>query len=623
MGKAGQNSKNEETETLLALHPTAALDVGGQWGIFGTLATSNGSNGVAELGSTADFCHVVLLSPVELIAGVGAAREKSYEFDRGCHGEEPSLRLVGLNNAGGQINKSCRVELGNEGYELGAQPSSRGAIDERGDEVFYTECVGPEEATGSHQLFVRLAGARTLEVSRPVGGCVGAASSHSPGEVPCAGAVERASANFVGASGDGSTVFFTAPLAPGQPPLVPGDEDHSDNLYMATIGCPAGAPACEPGERELVSQVQVSRDPNGGAAEVQGVVRVAPDGRRVYFVARGDLLGQSQRQALETEGKAVPQAGAANLYAYDSVEDSLAFVGDLCSGKDLSGSVEDYRCPSSGSDASLWSGNVSEAQAAGAEGGFLVFGSYAQLTPDDANAAEDVYRYDAATGGLTRVSTGEGGADANGNLGPGASVLPTERHGDRVRQQYEMENRAVSEDGSQIVFVSKARLSEAASNGLSNAYLWSEGPGRDEGRVSLISSGSSEQPVGDVVISPRGSSVFFETVDGLVPQDTDGAPDIYDARLDGGFPQPLSERRPCEGDACQGPLSNPAPLFVPGSVPQAPGGNFVAEKPAGTTKKVEKKHRRKARGRHTRRCRSSSGCRGARNRGSGHRRGRR
>ena len=48
--------------------------------------------------------------------------------------------------------------------------------------------------------------------------------------------------------------------------------------------------------------------------------------------------------------------------------------------------------------------------------------------------------------------------------------------------------------------------------------------------------GSDQEAVNDVVISPSGSSVFFVTSQGLVPQDTDGLDDVYDARLGEGFP---------------------------------------------------------------------------------------
>ena len=88
--------------------------------------------------------------------------------------------------------------------------------------------------------------------------------------------------------------------------LTASDKDTGKDLYMASIGCPQDNPGCGAGEREVTSLTQVSHDPNGGAAEVQGVVRVAPDGQRAYFVAHGDLLSPAQRQALESEGRPVP-----------------------------------------------------------------------------------------------------------------------------------------------------------------------------------------------------------------------------------------------------------------------------------------------------------------------------
>ena len=48
-----------------------------------------------------------------------------------------------------------------------------------------------------------------------------------------------------------------------------------------------------------------------------------------------------------------------------------------------------------------------------------------------------------------------------------------------------------------------------------------------------------------------GRDVFFTTADQLVGQDTDTDIDIYDARVDGGFPAPALSPS-CSGDACQG-----------------------------------------------------------------------
>lgn len=75
-------------------------------------------------------------------------------------------------------------------------------------------------------------------------------------------------------------------------------------------------------------------------------MRVAPDGSRVYFVARGDLLAVAQQQQLEREGRPVPRVGADNLYVYDSTTETNNFVAELCSGPEASGLVDDPRCPS-------------------------------------------------------------------------------------------------------------------------------------------------------------------------------------------------------------------------------------------------------------------------------------
>jgi hypothetical protein len=140
-------------------------------------------------------------------------------------------------------------------------------------------------------------------------------------------------------------------------------------------------------------------------------------------------------------------------------------------------------------------------------------------------------------------------------------------------KEHNLDDRAITEDGSRIVFISAEPLSAAAGNGVANAYEWHEENASGGGSVSLVSTGSSDAPVGQAIISATGRDIFFTTTQGLVSQDTDGQQDIYDARLGGGFPEPPSLPQPCSGDACQGPLTNPAPLLVPGSISQAPGAN--------------------------------------------------
>jgi hypothetical protein len=427
---------------------------------------------------------------------------------------------------------------------------------------------------------VRLNAERTVEVSTPL------KAECTSG--PCTSS-EQQSAEFVGANEAGTRVFFTTSRA-----LVTGDTDTGSDLYMAQIGCPPGEPECEPAQRVVTSLVQVSHDSNAGqAAEVQGVSVVSPDGGRVYFVARGVLSGVNR------EGDA-PVRGADNLYVYDSEDGGARFVAGLCSGPIMSGEAVDRSCPGdlasggeggngSPNDVGQWTGHR-ELQTTG-NGSFLLFTTYARLVPGDSDNGRDVYRYDAQTETLDRVSVGEAGYDTNGN-GNGNSfnaeipLLQTED----LLQSDELSYRAISEDGSRVVFESAEPLSPHAINNLINAYEWHKEPGWSEGRVSLVSTGADEEPVGvntgtpgEIMITPSGRDIFFKTVQGLSPQDTDGVTDVYDARLGAGFPAEAGKLKACEGDACQGPLMNPAPLLVPGSVAQVPGENVASPVIAAVT----------------------------------------
>ncbi|HEY3828046.1 MAG TPA: hypothetical protein VGL57_02510 [Solirubrobacteraceae bacterium] len=595
-GKPGPNriaATQAGTEEEFLLHSTDLPDISSTWEVAGmALRNLGGGPLIFEyLGGSADFCHLLFggreSNILNTVLPEAVNTLSLYELARGCDGEPVSLHLVGVNNRGKPIGAgtgvSCPVSLGHEeGYD-GTDDGSYNAIADDGQEVFFTSCVNSEPA--HYQVFVRLDASRTLEVSRPLGSACT--------EVPCGGgaaAAARASADFVGASEDGSRVFFTT-----KAPLVEGDKDQDDDLYMAEISCPEAEPECGVAKRVVKSLQQVSHAPRvGEAAEVQGVVAVAPDGSRAYFVARGVLS-----EAPNAQG-AVAVRGADNLYAYTAASGGgttgdVAFVGQLCSGQGISGTAADVRCPTgSASDTPLWLSREPEAQTAGADGRFLVFSTYAQLTASDTDRAQDVYWYDAGTGALERVSGGEAGADANGNNDLfNASIAQGHRGGGKVRYQHEMDSRAISEDGSRVVFTSSEPLSPAATNGLANVYEWHEQSGGGEGNVSLISGGSAEGPVFSAVIAASGNDVFFTTTQSLVAQDTDEALDLYDARLNGGFPATPAPAKACADDACQGPLTNPAALLIPGSISQAPGENLsvsgaVKVKPRAKASKCSK-----------------------------------
>jgi hypothetical protein len=636
-GAVGPNTGYENhkaTQEVYQLHRTDAPETPENWGVFGDIVLERVDGkpvAASEEGASADLCHLVLEESAALRGVPGAVntlggQPQFYDLARGCGGEPPSLRLVGLNNnpTPTVINRYCQIEMGSGADYArvsGAQESNFNAVAGGGGEMFFTSSVENRNncQQGILQLFVRLGGSRTLEVSRPLeasqpfGGCV---AEGVPGEVPCEGAAGRASASFSGASEGGSRVFFTTKAS-----LTGEDKDTGNDLYMASIDCPGGeAEQCEVAGRRVTSLVQVSHDLNAGQpAEVQGVVKIARDGSHVYFVARGALSEGSNAQ------RRAPVKGADNLYVYDSRSGKVAFVADLCSGPELSGTAQDVRCPSnlesgSGRNDMRLFGIVPEAQtnncpgtSPGCEAGrFLVFSTYAQLVKGDTDSAKDVYRYDTVTGMLDRVSIGEAGHDANGNDNVFDATISYGHVGGSTSlyKQYEMDTRAISEDGSRIVFSTAAPLSPDVINGLSNVYEWHLQPGWSEGTVSIVSSGSAEEGDENAVISPSGRDIFFTTVQGLVSQDTDGARDVYDAHECTTqvpcFPPVPAERQRCEGDACYGPLTNPAPLLVPGSVSQAQGQNVPPQKQATVKKKAAKaKKKKKKKTRKTRKTRKT------------------
>jgi hypothetical protein len=212
-----------------------------------------------------------------------------------------------------------------------------------------------------------------------------------------------------------------------------------------------------------------------------------------------------------------------------------------------------------------------------------VFTSTNQLTAGSGNAsgAPQVYRFDAQTGQLLRVSVGENGFNDNGNLGTGAAtIVPARSFADHFGTP--RTDPTMSDDGSYVFFQSPIGLTPQALDDVpidsfgdlaQNVYEW------HDGEVSLISDGHDDtgefenqctqderypdfNTASSVCLlgtDPSGTNVFFQTADSLVAQDTDTQVDIYDARIGGGFA--ASSPVQCNGDKCQG---------LPGAPPAIP-----------------------------------------------------
>jgi hypothetical protein len=378
-----------------------------------------------------------------------------------------------------------------------------------------------------------------------------------PDGAPCAAGVagsRGAKGGFGPISADGSTAFFycseklfaridngeagahTVAVSAGPASFVADSPDGAIVLYFE-----AGALfrlAVASGAREEVEPA------SAGISSVMAINETGEDAAYVYFYATGALTGAN------AEGRA-PIAGQPNLYVLrrDAQFPSgrLSFIATTSPGH----------------------ATVTP------DGQFVVFTSTADLTPGDKSTAQQIFEYDAQAESLVRVSIGQGGFNDDGNtdtFNAEVSELPS-----------------VSDDGASVAFESADVLTPAALNGQENVYEY------HDGNVYLISDGQSEAKLRGV--SASGNDIFFETVGQLVTQDTDTQRDLYDARVDGGFPAAASPLPTCQGDACQGELSAAPTLLSPGSELQA-GGNpplagsevtpLVKAKPKAKTVKCKK-----------------------------------
>jgi hypothetical protein len=267
--------------------------------------------------------------------------------------------------------------------------------------------------------------------------------------------------------------------------------------------------------------------------EVQGVARVSEDGSHAYFVAKGVLTTAPNREG------GSPKAASDNLYSFERdasyPQGRVTFIATL-----------------SAADREDWKTNDRRPVQATPDGRFLVFDSGSQ-----------VFEYDAKEELLVNVSMGQAASIQAPLFEEPLGAMPTEAQS----------SLAVSSDGSYVLFGSGefgyGLLSEYHSVGsISNGNMYAI-PGRAEFEIAMIDA--------------SGGDVFFQSLESLLASDTNTGENMYDARVNGGFPEPAGPVV-CEGEACQGTRSS-GPLFgSPGSSSATGGGNLtpaVEPKPVG------------------------------------------
>jgi DNA-binding beta-propeller fold protein YncE len=571
----------------------------------GALGPLGGFAGGMQQAYSPDLSHLAWEAPAGgFWPSIDGTKGPRSVYEYAAPGQSEPL-LVGVTGGVGSNSLVSKCET-----QLGAATSQAppGTMSADGRTVYVTAfggegCVGTgENATKpveADELLARVDGegpeAHTVVVSaRSPSDCSGTCSS-----APAADAL------FIGASADGAKAFFASTQQLTNQAGEDGQSGDSAtdcaattgrngcNLYMYDFANPAA---------ERLIDVSAG-DTSGGGPRVQGVLAVSEDGSHVYFVAQGVLTTEGNAQGEEA------QTGADNLYVFE--RDASELTGRV---KFIAG------LPSS--DAGEWTVEVGHPANVTPEGRYLVFVSHGDLTPDDTSrsGAWQVFRYDAHSGQLIRISVGNDGFNNNGN---GSEPSPCNL--DLCSEDAELaagwtssRNPTMSDDGAYVFFESPVGLTPQALDDVrltatsppayaENVYEWHEGhvylisDGKDVGQNAGTSprcglAGGTTEEGGSAVCllgsDASGRDAFFTTTDPLTTEDTDTELDYYDARI-------CTEAEPCvhspaprvscKEDECQGlPLPAPPPP-VAATVSFAGAGNATAPQASpskGATKLV-------------------------------------
>jgi hypothetical protein len=416
-----------------------------------------------------------------------------------------------------------------------------------------------------------------------------------------------AAAVFEGATPDGDKVFFrtSSPLTADDPnggAQVPGGvrvgsaNPNSTDLYMYDF---PNAPTADPGDGTLT---RISGGPTGAADanvftepvdnSTSSLRAVSDDGSSVYFVASTPLPGV----AAPANGTITGPGAGSNLYLYNT-DQPLAqrwrFVARLAggplgacaaSGGQATGGPLAQSLNGIGGGSQFASGN-NNCVRVNADGSFLTFFTDARLTADDPNSVSgDIYAYDAGSNELIRVSAPQGGPGGSYTCVTSAGTQcygdPGVSSGTTAGIMLQQPTHPAEPADHSVFFESASRLVPEDENSVYDVYQW------HNGKLSLLSPGEAgTEPALYRGNDRSGRNVYISTRQRLTWQDVDSVLDVYVARTNGGFPEPVQPPA-CDvlADGCQGAPAG-APAVTPASSTVLAGSGNVIEKPKGAKKK--------------------------------------
>jgi hypothetical protein len=615
--QAKSNGEAMSNQGYLALATKANIAEGAKL----TVGTGNVGERLEVRYASPDLSHVVFFSPEPLTIGGEVGREKLYEWGDG------KLSFIGNGEPGAGYLTPKRHAVSNDGsrviFTAGSHLYMRDNAMLPASPVEHGECTVPADAC-------------TIEVDAPDPG----------GE---AGGEHGARPRFQTASSDGSKVFFTdeARLTGNSTAHEGSGPEQKSDLYVFEVTSGEGE-ALAGRLTDLTVNLHFGED--GESAAVQGnVVGASENGSYVYFVANGVLGDGGEHGATPGDcniGKGTfeeEEEETCSLYLerYEAGGwEAPRFIATLSreDEPDWGGGGDGTKDPA------LWAARVSP------DGRWLAFMSDRSLTGyDNVDVSEvetpinpeeqgvrtsvhhdqEVYLYDAETGGLVCASCNPTGARPVGVFDPNEDepaqrLLVDEREawsghwlGGSVPGYTSVEtvvafyqSRYLS-NGGRLFFDSPDALVPADVDGEENVYesepeglqpegavCDSETQGASEvfkreaggaGCVGLISSGGSPKESAFLDASESGADVFFLTEAQLVPADQDSAYDVYDAHVCTSVspcvaPTVPVSPSPCEAEtseaSCKPPAVAEPAIFGVGPTETIAGAGNLAPVPA-------------------------------------------
>jgi hypothetical protein len=313
-------------------------------------------------------------------------------------------------------------------------------VSEDGTYVFFSTAESLVEEDHDHSRDVYQRNTENGETALLSGG--------APGCAPCGDA--ELPVTFVGAAKTGSDVFFTTTEG-----LVEGDQDGSSDVYVR--------------EADAAAPVLVSA---GGAAPAT-FLGTGPAGAKVVFETSDQL-------------SAADQDSEADIYERDLSGETTQLVS-------LGGT-----CPPP-----LTAEECAPVYHATTQGGFVVFETKAQLTGEDHDKKQDVYRW-SPTGTVALVSTGSEGEEGEG--------------------EHDAVYAGTATEGTTVYFETAEKLSASDGDSASDVYAWIGGS------TSLVSTGNADLPATFNWASADGSAVLFSTEESLQGSDHGAKVDVYERK---------------------------------------------------------------------------------------------